>query len=703
MKVLVLIVFIFCSHILHTTPFQVFSENGKMGIRNGQGQVVVPPSFDALGWSDGSFSVAGNVTGYRINNQWGILSLQNKFITKADYESLVYAGADNIVARKKINPAYSKTGLINLKGEIKIPFQYQGIVVHGLRAIVFNIVGAKYVHGLTDLENNVLVPVQFKSIYPLGTLRFAVENENGKIALYGEDGKPITDFQIDSVSQFRDSKAVVYENLRQGLIDRDGVVKLKTQYRSIQITGDNKVRVQLPHEWLFINEKNESVTSFHADELIPAHGNFFIIKISGKYGLITRDLKPAYAVRYDILSSISPDLFLARLAGKAGVIDSRNTEVIPFVYDSLLASGNNFRAFKKTEGWQLVDGNNKPLTQKNYDWIGPIKNNLYPAEDNHYQGALNETGEEIIHCVFDSLVEISDDLLVVKFKNQFGIINTREDWVVAPQAHPLHLINNQLYAQQQPLNLFLKNFTGDIIYFTDNRVAFKKDFFLEYLPDGTEKTIDYIGRIINRTEPPKLKNLEQIFQVSEGLRGIQRDGKFGFVDERGRLRVANRYDAIGEFHEGVAPVKLIGKWGFVNSTDQVVINPNYEKVGAFIDGIALATRNGKAGVIDKKGNTVLGFQYDSVQYSTKKKFLLYNNGLVGLADVNGTVLIDPRFDHLSQLDNGLVLVDVQGKFGVITTLGHSVIPIVYDALTFDKIQNQFLALRKSEWREVEVK
>ncbi len=703
MKVLVLIVFIFCSHILHTTPFQVFSENGKMGIRNEQGQVVVPPSFDALGWSDGSFSVAGNVTGYRINNQWGILSLQNKFITKAEYESLVYAGADNIVARKKINPAFSKTGLINLKGEIKIPFQYQGIVVHGLRAIVFDIVAAKYVFGLTNLENNVLVPLQFKSIYPLGTLRFAVENENGKIALYGEGGNPISDFEIDSISRFRDSKAVVYENLNQGLIDREGNIKLKPEYRSIEILGENVVRVLPPHEQLFINEKNETVTSFEADELIPVNGNFFIIKISGKYGLITRDLKAVCPVLYDKLSPMGNDFFLARLSGKAGVIDSRNTEVIPFVYDSLLESGNNFRAFKKTDGWCLIDRNNKPLTQKNYDWIGPIKNNLYPAEDNHYQGSLNETGEEIIHCVFDSLIETSNDLLVVKFKNQFGIINTREDWVVAPQTHPLHLINNQLYAQQQPLNLFLKNFTGDIIYFTDNRVAFKKDFFLEYLPDGTEKTIDYNGRIINRTEPPKLKNFEQIFQVSEGLRGIQRDGKFGFIDERGRLRIANRYDAIGEFHEGLAPVKLIGKWGFVNPSDQVVINPNYEKVGVFIDGIALATRNGKAGVIDKKGNTVLGFQYDSVQYSTKKKFLLYNNGLVGLADVNGTVLIDPRFDHLSQLDNGLVLVDVQGKFGVITTLGHSVIPIVYDALTFDKIQNQFLALRKSEWQEVEVK
>ena len=703
MKVVFILIIIFSFSASHADPYLIFSDKGKMGIKDEKGQIVIPPSFDALGWSDGSFSVIGNVTGYRINNQWGILTLKNEFITRADYESLVYAGADNIIARKRINPAQIKTGCVNLQGEVKIPFQYEGISIYGLRAIVFNLSRAKYVYGLTDLENNVLIPIQYKSIYPLGTLRYAVENEAGKIALYGEDGNPITNFQIDSISQFHDSKAIIYENLNQGLIDRDGVIKLKSIYRTIKITEGNKVIVQLPHEWLFINDKNEIANRFSADELIPVNEKLFIIKISEKYGIIDNQLKLICPVRYDQLSPLGDDLYLTRQSRKMGVVKSDNTPVIPFAYDTLYAEGNVLRAYRKIEGWSLIDRANKSLTQKNYDWIGSSNKNLFPVMNNHYWGALDANGEEVIHCVFDSLVQISNNLVVVKFKNQYGIINTHEDWLVAPQAKPINLINDQLYSQNQSPNIFLKNFNSEVVYFTDNRLEFKEDFFLEYLADGTEKTIDNQGRTISRVSPPAVSNVERIFQSSEGLRGIKRDGKFGFIDERGRLRIANRYDDIGEFQEGVAPFKLIGKWGFINTSDQVIINPNYEKVSNFQNGLAIAKRNEKSGVINKKGSPILTFQYDSIHFLPNKKFLLFAGGLRGMADENGAILIDPRFDYLAELENGLVLVGMDRKFGVLTTKGLNVIPIIYENLTFDKKHNQFLALKKSEWKEIEVK
>jgi len=44
------------------------------------------------------------------------------------------------------------------------------------------------------------------------------------------------------------------------------------------------------------------------------------------------------------------------------------------------------------------------------------------------------------------------------------------------------------------------------------------------------------------------------FQLSEGLLGIRRDDKFGFVDARGSLVIANRYDSVADFKEGLAPV-----------------------------------------------------------------------------------------------------------------------------------------------------
>ena len=697
-----LFVFILSSIVAHG-DYQIFSDNGKMGIKDDQGQVVIPPSFDALGWSDGSFSVIGNITGYRMNNRWGILTLKNEFLTSADYESLIYAGADNIIARKKINPAQIKTGCINLQGEIKIPFQYEGISVHGLRAIVFNFERAKYAYGLVDLNNHILIPIRYKNIYPLGTLRYAVENESGKIALHGEDGKPITDFQIDSISQFRNSKAIIYENLKQGLIDREGNIKLKSTYRAIEIGRDNKVMVQPSHEWFFITEKNEIVNQFPADELTPVQNKFFITREAGKYGLIDNNFKTICPVRYDQLTPIHDDLFLARYSGKMGVIKSDNAVVVPFIYDSLFDDTNALRAYHRIEGWSLIDLNNNSLSQKNYDRICDQVRSLFPVINNHFWGALSVTGEEVVHCVFDSLVEIGTDLLVVKFKNQYGIINHRGNWVIAPQALPMHLINNRLYSQQEGRNTILKNFKREIVYFTDNRLEFKENYFIEYLLDGTEKTVDYEGRTLSRTSPPTVSNVEHIFPSSEGFRGVKRDGKYGFIDERGRLRIANRYDDIGAFHEGFASFKLIGKWGFINASDQVVINPNYEKVSDFQDGLAIAYRNSKSGIINKKGSPVLNFQYDSINRLPNNKFLLFAGGLMGLAAQNGTILIDSRFNYLDELNNDLVVVSSGGKFGVLTTAGLNVIPISYEKLTFDKNHGKFLASKKSEWKEIEIK
>ncbi|MDZ7649430.1 MAG: hypothetical protein U5K54_21025 [Cytophagales bacterium] len=100
---------IFFGFVCQADSFLIFEENGKVGIKNQKGDVLVPAAFEALGWSDGSFSVIGDVTGYRLNNHWGILNLKKEFITQATYESLVYAGAEYVIARKKINPAANQS------------------------------------------------------------------------------------------------------------------------------------------------------------------------------------------------------------------------------------------------------------------------------------------------------------------------------------------------------------------------------------------------------------------------------------------------------------------------------------------------------------------------------------------------------------------------------------------------------------------
>ena len=57
----------------------------------------------------------------------------------------------------------------------------------------------------------------------IGSLRYAVENFESKIALFTESGKQITGFTIDSISTFKKNFAIIYQGLYQGLIDRDGI------------------------------------------------------------------------------------------------------------------------------------------------------------------------------------------------------------------------------------------------------------------------------------------------------------------------------------------------------------------------------------------------------------------------------------------------------------------------------------------------
>jgi hypothetical protein len=45
--------------------YSVFEDNGKVGLKNESGKVLIPAKYDALGWSDGEFSVLNNATGYR--------------------------------------------------------------------------------------------------------------------------------------------------------------------------------------------------------------------------------------------------------------------------------------------------------------------------------------------------------------------------------------------------------------------------------------------------------------------------------------------------------------------------------------------------------------------------------------------------------------------------------------------------------------
>lgn len=96
---------------------------------------------------------------------------------------------------------------------------------------------------------------------------------------------------------------------------------------------------------------------------------------------------------------------------------------------------------------------------------------------------------------------------------------------------------------------------------------------------------------------------------------IRVNGRVGYVDRNGDVRVPFIYDGLGEFHEGLAPFEKDGKLGFIDVDNNVVIPPRFEPfvsswhICRFSSGLAPVRIGGKDGYINAKGDFAIPCEY----------------------------------------------------------------------------------------------
>lgn len=694
------IVFIFGCFQSAAEVYDLFEENGKIGLRNEQGKVVIPPKYEALGWSDGSISVVNQVTGYRSNGLWGVIDLNDQHITEASFFGLIPGEGDVLVAVKRSALSFRLiTGCIDTSGKEVIPFLYDSITVNNFRAIVSVKSESQYRYGLIDVDNKTLIPVEFKAIERIGMMRYSVKNQQGKCALFSDNGKQLTAFVFDDIDPFKKDYAVVVQNGKQGIINREGQVRKEPAYKTILLGTDSITAKAKPFdEWVVLDGQNKVLQKVEADSIVALNNNLFKLSKGETTLLVNSQFTPVITAKFSSLGQFINNKSIFCQEDKMGIISGTGAVLIEGKYDKLIAEKNYVIAVNRDQ-WSLLDSTGNVKTTKNYDYIGNFNGVTFPVRNRGHYGAVDRDGKEVVSCVYDTIEQILNELLVVKFHKAYGIIDMDENWVVAPQTYPLSLVSDDRYLVKQRSTVFLKSFDGSIIYFTENRIEPKADHLIEYISTGGTWKIDLDGRIVSRQMPPA-DPYEKILPESEGLRGIKKDGRYGFIDDQGRLRIANRYEDIKPFADRLAAIKLLNKWGFLDHDERITIQPVYDEVTSFRNGMAIVQQKGLYGLVDKKGTLVLPARYQSVTLLSTKRFLLMSEGKYGLADTNGRLIAVPKFDYLADLNNGYLIVARDGKFGLITTENISTIPLMYDYVSYDSFNGRYFALRKTAWEEI---
>ena len=687
-------------------PYFIFKENGKSGLKNEQGKILIPAQYDAIGWSNGSFSLVGNVTGFKSGANWGLIDISNHKITKSEFTDL-YPGDGTLIIAAKMTKSSTRPsiGCISTSGKQVIPFMYDGISISALRAIVFTQIGNQFRHGLIDLENKTLIPQLYQEIRSLGTLRFAVRNFEGKIAVFSDIGQRMTGFDIDSLSNFKNDLAVMYQGKFQGLINRAGVIVLEPKFRDILVSASGEVRVREADEWLALTSDHKTEKRLLADSVIGVGSNLFKISTAGQAQLVDKDFSPVGNATLTDIRAFKNRNAVYQLGSLFGVMQTDGRVVVPALYREIVLTKEFILARQKNgnlQSWILFDSAGTRKVNRAYETIRYLERGFFEVKHRGFFGLINDLGKEVVACAYDSIIGLKQDNLIVKFKGLYGVISVNEEWMISPRVNTITLINSNRFIEHAQGSTVLKERNGNVIYFSSNPVKIFDDYLLEYLPSGTIWKIDMTGVIVDREVNPA-QTTEEIYEVSEGYRAIRRNGRYGFIDSRGRLRIANRYEGVQPFSEGYAAVKILGKWGFINLQDNIAVQPVYEEVRSFKDGFALVKQRGMAGLIEKKGNLVLPVRYDSIDVLTTGNMLLSHNGLKGLADRAGKILVQPKYDLLRDVGGGFAIVSKNSKYGVVSYNGVSTIPLMYDLITHDDATGFFLAKKNASWQTVSVR
>jgi hypothetical protein len=185
---------------------------------------------------------------------------------------------------------------------------------------------------------------------------------------------------------------------------------------------------------------------------------------------------------------------------------------------------------------------------------------------------------------------------------------------------------------------------------------------------------------------------------------VTKDGKAGYIDTKGEIKIPLQYDAAEPFSEGLAAVKQGDRWGYINADGEMLIQPILSMPSSFHDGRAWFSENDKFGFIDTTGAVIIPAEYDFVEsfsdqmakvmVCTAKKPCDWLNLKIGdkiiaglpihgeehFIDLDGKTVLTPAstYSKINSFHEGLAAVEQDNKYGYIDQSGKLVIPIQFD-------------------------
>lgn len=502
------------------------------------------------------------------NQKYGVIDRNGNIVIEAEY------GAVQI-------PNPSKAIFVCVKEHNENTKEYETVVYNEKKEVLLS--NYKNVQAISIYTNVNSTP------YEKSVLTY---KENGKYGLINLEGKQITKPVYDEISSinYKEGTFLVKQNELEGIINMKGKVIIKCEYESV--TSDNyySENGNKKQAGFIVSKKTEDGYRYgyanyrgtiilnpiytqleRVTEIANEKGVYFIAFKNGQAGLLKNNKEILNYEYEDIQYNVLGSIFVTKRNGKYGAVNQEGTTVLYPEYDNVYTGGMYLNALKDKDIFIFdLNGNkietnevNKTKTENANYYITIDKNNKYKVVDSK--------DNIIIDKDYTYIEYLPGDYFIVERDSKSGIIDSNGKSVIELKYDSISRINETDILQMETnKNIALYNLNMKEIVSMDNaivkEVKDEKAYILLY-SDTDFKYLDKKGNILTS---------QNLFE-NNSLFAKNINGKWGFVDKDGNLKVQNDYELVTDFNKyGFAGIKKDGKWGSINQNGEVVQEPTYD-------------------------------------------------------------------------------------------------------------------------------
>ncbi|WP_170110285.1 WG repeat-containing protein [Flavilitoribacter nigricans] len=192
-------------------------------------------------------------------------------------------------------------------------------------------------------------------------------------------------------------------------------------------------------------------------------------------------------------------------------------------------------------------------------------------------------------------------------------------------------------------------------------------------------------------------NYDWIGSFSEGLAPARIGADFFVIGRDGRRLFDNPYDSKRiNFHDGLVNVRKDGRYGYIDRRGREIIAPQFSTGARFIHGRARAARDGQSGLIRRSDLRFDPIDYDwyTLLLGNRQYLPVVRNGKFGIMRPDKQLVVPIQYDFLLAHREDLLIARSGARSGLLNYRNDTLIPFIYESLQVNREGPPLLSAKK---------